>query len=49
MKKFMHEGMVGFVSPYNGGAFIFWGGWGFHLTAVACPDLRAAILNAMGG
>lgn len=43
--SFTFDGIKGICEPYNGGAFIFWGGMGFHLNAAAA-DLRAAILAA---
>ena len=42
---FTFEGKRGFVEPYKGGAFILWGGMGFHITA-ASPKMKLAMLRA---
>lgn len=42
---FTFDGIDGFAEAYKGGAFIAWGGMGFHLDA-ACPELYAAIMDA---
>jgi len=43
---FTFAGKKGKAFPYQGGAFISWGGMGFHLQA-AKPPLRDAILKAL--
>lgn len=45
--RFTYDGHKGLIEPYQGGAFIFLGSMGFHLSAVAEGPLRAAILAAM--
>ena len=42
---FKYMGRKGIAEAYKGGAFIFWGGMGFHLNA-ANPELREAIEKA---
>lgn len=43
--SFTFDGITGNAEAYQGGAYIFWGGMGFHLVA-ASSDLRDAILAA---
>lgn len=43
--RFTFDGVTGLCEPYNGGAYIWWNGMGFHLSA-ATTDLRDAILSA---
>lgn len=43
--KFTFDGIQGVAEAYQGGAYIFWGGMGFHLNATN-PGLRKAILAA---
>lgn len=43
--QFKFDGIWGRVETYEDGAYIWWGGMGFHL-AGAGEELRAAVLKA---
>jgi len=42
--KFKYQGITGICERYKGGAYIWWGGMGFHFSA-AIPALQRAILK----
>lgn len=47
MTYFSFDGTEGLIETYEGGAFIFWGGMGFHLCAISNEGLLNAVKQAI--